>query len=142
MAKSPVTFMMVWTSLLNTTVADDASSCQVGLYPNGVLTDIDGLFGGRPGQRARAWVEHADGPIEDLGVGGLVQFCSAAPRAHLRLAGGAGYGDPHLRSYRAVQRDLDQGFVSREAAERDYGCIVGTDGRIDEAASDRRRGNI
>ena len=69
-------------------------------------------------------------------------FALAAPRAHLRLAGGAGYGDPFARSYRAVQRDLDQGFVSHEAAERDYGCVVGTDGCIDEAASDRRRASI
>ena len=54
----------------------------------------------------------------------------------LLLAGGSGHGNPLDRPYQAVQRDLDGEYVTVEGAERDYGCIVATDGLIDIAASD------
>jgi len=43
---------------------------------------------------------------------------------HLRLAGGAGYGDPLTRTPELVLRDVVLGFVSVEAAERDYGVAI------------------
>ena len=43
---------------------------------------------------------------------------------HLRLAGGAGYGDPLSRPPEAVLRDVVLGFVTIEAAERDYGVVI------------------
>ena len=36
-------------------------------------------------------------------------------------AGGGGYGDPALRDPRAIAEDIEQGFVTLEAARRDYG---------------------
>jgi N-methylhydantoinase B len=54
--------------------------------------------------------------------------------------GGGGYGDPHLRDPALVARDVARGFVSAEAARRDYG--VALDGaRVDDAATQRLRGN-
>ena len=38
--------------------------------------------------------------------------------------GGGGYGDPLERPLELVERDLNQGTVSRESAERDYGVVV------------------
>jgi N-methylhydantoinase B len=45
----------------------------------------------------------------------------------LALPGGAGYGDPRKRDRQAILRDVRGGYVTREAAERDYGV---TDGDI------------
>ena len=41
----------------------------------------------------------------------------------LELPGGGGYGDPKTRSPAAIERDLLEGYVTREAAERDYGPL-------------------
>ena len=39
----------------------------------------------------------------------------------LGLPGGAGYGDPADRDPALVKRDLARGYISAEAAARDYG---------------------
>jgi N-methylhydantoinase B len=43
--------------------------------------------------------------------------------------GGGGYGPPSGREIDAIQHDLDAGYVSRAAAERDYGVSIDADGR-------------
>jgi 5-oxoprolinase (ATP-hydrolysing) len=126
-------------SIVTRKLLADQQPCQVGLYPNGVHVSIDGLFGGGAGMRASAAVSEPNGERRDLGVGGLSQLVSVDQRATLVLAGGSGYGDPLTRDYDDIQNDLDAGFVSPEGARRDYGCVVGADGIIDRAASDRLR---
>jgi N-methylhydantoinase B len=43
---------------------------------------------------------------------------------HLNLPGGGGYGDPFERDPQRVLDDVVNGYVSLEAAERDYGVVV------------------
>jgi N-methylhydantoinase B len=40
----------------------------------------------------------------------------------LQSAGGGGYGDPRTRDRTAVARDVAEGYVSEDAAARDYGA--------------------
>jgi N-methylhydantoinase B len=47
----------------------------------------------------------------------------------VETGGGGGYGPPSERALELVQRDLDAGYVTAAAAERDYGVKVGPDGR-------------
>ena len=46
----------------------------------------------------------------------------------VETGGGGGYGPPARRSLALIQRDLDAGYVSREAAVADYGVTIGADG--------------
>ena len=73
-------------------------------------------------------------------------------RVELNLPGGAGYGDPRTRPAAEVLADVVAGYVSPEAASRDYGVAVidhGTPGRlvrmpaefaVDEVETARLRG--
>ena len=42
-------------------------------------------------------------------------------RSFREAPGGAGYGDPRERDPALVKRDLERGYISPEAAKRDYG---------------------
>lgn len=53
--------------------------------------------------------------------------------------GGGGYGSPLARDPQRVARDVSEGWVSRERAERVYGVILADDGTVDEAATGARR---
>ena len=56
----------------------------------------------------------------------------------IRSAGGGGRGDPLARETWRVARDVERGYVSVEAAEREYGVVI-RDGVIDEITTARRR---
>jgi 5-oxoprolinase (ATP-hydrolysing)/N-methylhydantoinase A len=119
---------------------DDGRPAQVGLYPNGVAVPTAGLFGGKSGALARAAMRTDSAEeVSDLGIGALATMVSPNDIAELDMAGGSGYGDPLQRPLKAVQSDLDDGYVTPEGARRDYGCVVGADGRIDATASEAMR---
>ena len=47
----------------------------------------------------------------------------------VETGGGGGYGLPQARTLERIQRDLDAGYISKAAAERDYGVKVDADGK-------------
>ena len=49
-------------------------------------------------------------------------------KVRLETPGGGGYGDPRGRDPERIARDVRLGYVTREAAERDYGVTIGADG--------------
>jgi N-methylhydantoinase B len=51
---------------------------------------------------------------------------------HLNLPGGGGYGDPLARDPELVRRDVIAGYVSPEAAAREYGVAIRFTGNDDE----------
>ncbi len=53
-------------------------------------------------------------------------------RVQLNLPGGGGYGDPFERDPQMVLWDVINGYVSQEAARRDYGVVVIYSGRPDQ----------
>ena len=119
---------------------DDGRAVLAGLYPDGVLTRTGGLFGGRAGGPVRGvLLDPAGQTVRDYGVGALVTLSSPDQILEIQLGGGAGYGDPLERSVGEVEQDVRLGYVTPKGAERDYGVVVGVDGRVDLRATQALR---
>jgi N-methylhydantoinase B len=100
----------------------------------------NGMAGGGAGAPGDIWINpetdgakrlptrYADYPLKEGDV------------FRLDTPGGGGYGDPLSRPPEFVFADVREGFVSAEAAERDYGVVLTGGGEaVDEAATERTR---
>ncbi len=95
----------------------------------------EGLFGGKPGAKARFLVNGEPGNpygLTQLKPGDVVTI--DAP-------GGGGYGNPLEREPEQVEADVAEGYVTVEQARNAYGVVIdqGT-GRVDQAATKALRG--
>jgi N-methylhydantoinase B len=79
-----------------------------------------GVNGGKPGSRSRFVIHLGDKDERETPASGRYEL-RAGERFMLQSAGGGGYGDPKKRDGAALARDIAEGYVSAEAAERDYG---------------------
>jgi N-methylhydantoinase B len=102
----------------------------------------NGCAGGEPGRAGDIWINpgteaakrlptrYADYPLRDGDV------------FRLDTPGGGGHGDPLARDPQRVLADVEDGIVSKEAAERDYGVVLEKERgswRVDIPATQRRR---
>jgi N-methylhydantoinase B len=100
----------------------------------------NGMAGGSTGRPGDIWINpqtdrakhlptrYADYPLKE---GDIFQLDSP---------GGGGYGDPLSRPAEHVLADVREGYISQQAAERDYGVVLTRDGAaVDEAATARKR---
>lgn len=79
-----------------------------------------GLAGGKPARGARFTVERANHEIEHLPSKARVRFYRQ-DRLYIETSGGGGWGDPAKRDHAALERDVQDGLVSLERAEAEYG---------------------
>ncbi len=86
-----------------------------------------GLLGGRSGSPGELILSSGERPnpksLIDLAGDHVV---------HLNTPGGGGYGDPFSRDVERVRHDVIEGYVSPEAAARDYGVVIRFTGKEDE----------
>ena len=68
-----------------------------------------------------------------------LQTVPSKDRGDHRHAGRGGLGNPRKRPAAVVAEDVRQGFISSEAARRDYGVAVNDDGTVDEAETAKLR---
>jgi N-methylhydantoinase B len=89
-----------------------------------------GLFGGLPARGSELLVRRSGEATfrrfdEVFGVASPTKFTNVVLRRgdelRYRTPGGAGFGDPRLRDPQAVGQDVLEGYITAEAAERDYG---------------------
>jgi N-methylhydantoinase B len=85
-----------------------------------------GLRGGMPGAAGQVLL----GSGEQLSPKAQVDL-DPGEVVHLNPPGGGGFGDPFSREPERVRRDVVGGYVSPEAAARDYGVVVRYTGRPD-----------
>lgn len=98
-----------------------------------------GVFGGRDavGPRVELRGSRTDGPLKANALpvrSGDVMI--------LETGGGGGFGDPLARDPDLVRRDILNGYVTRDGAERDYAVVLTDDLRVDRAATADRRGRF
>jgi len=101
-----------------------------------------GLKGGKAGAPFRVTVD-PDGPNQRV-LEGLCndEAVRAGELIRIETTGGGGWGDPLDRALDAVQRDVEEGKVSAEAAMRDYGIEFAASGKIDAIATESRRASL
>ena len=124
----------------------------VSMMMDHVKSGALGLFGGATGGLSGVWLRRA-GERELLtfpqafGVVSPSKFADVVvhdgDRVRIDSAGGAGYGDPAERDVELVLADVREGFVSAEAAAREYRVAIrtGPDGTpvVDAAETARLR---
>lgn len=86
-----------------------------------------GLFGGNGGGLARFELTLPDGEVRVLSSKTPPTSVPAGARLSFTCAGGGGYGAPEERELTAIQDDLDDDYLTPEAARRDYGVTVTRD---------------
>jgi N-methylhydantoinase B len=59
----------------------------------------------------------------------------AGQHVRLETPGGGGFGDPMTRDPVRVGRDVNLGYVTKAAARKDYGVVIGENGAVDTAAT-------
>lgn len=93
-----------------------------------------GVLGGRGPANSRATYIAAGGAPELLDC---LDTRELAPGAILRFeqAGGGGYGDPFERPAESVRADVENGYISPEAAAESYGVVLADGGAIDGEAT-------
>jgi len=101
-----------------------------------------GVQGGMTGGVGYEWIvpaeEEADGPTFIAPKYGVKRLGPA--RMIAETPGGGGWGDPFTRDPKLVLRDVRDEVISVAAAARDYGVVIGADGRsVDEEATAVRR---
>ncbi len=79
-----------------------------------------GLAGGKPGAPARFVIRLSSADAYETSASGRYEM-RAGERFLLQSAGGGGYGDPGARDRAALARDIAEGYVSPDAARKDYG---------------------
>lgn len=92
-----------------------------------------GIAGGAEGEPNRIVLN--PGTPREVIQGGSYNRLDAGEVLVNATGGGGGYGNAFARAPEAVARDVRNGFVSREAAEREYGVAVTRDFAVDEAAT-------
>jgi N-methylhydantoinase B len=99
-----------------------------------------GIAGGKPGLPARVIVNLGREDERELGKLDIF-YPRPGDVVTIMTPGGGGFGDPLERPAEAVLEDVLDGYVSRDAARRDYGVVIVGDA-VDEAATRAERGAI
>ncbi|MBS0549216.1 MAG: hydantoinase B/oxoprolinase family protein [Proteobacteria bacterium] len=93
-----------------------------------------GRDGGRDGQAGRVELDSGK-KLRGMGQ----QTIPRNSRLIISMPGGGGLGHPHKRPARTVADDVRQGFISAEAARRDYGVAVNDDFSVNEGETAKLR---
>ena len=108
---------------------------------DGSVNPAEGARGGLAGAPARQFLRTPEGELVGLDPYGRMVL-GEAERIVSFSCGGGGYGVPHERDPARVRRDVEEGWVSPDRAERVYGVVLLPDGSVDLQATVVKRGAL
>lgn len=82
-----------------------------------------GLYGGQPAAPAQAWIERADGTLEEI-PSKRVFTLHQGECLYVDTPGGGGYGDPLERDPKTVRQDVRDRRVTIRMAREQYGVVL------------------
>lgn len=117
-----------------------APEATYSLLSDGAIVPAFGVLGGHSGLPVGAWTERG-GDVASFATPGKVggHLVPEGTSVIIRSAGGGGYGDPLKRDPVLVAADLQEGYISEQAALNVYGVVLAGDGAADIAATARHR---
>jgi N-methylhydantoinase B len=104
--------------------------CNLGTNLDRTLCPPWGVRGGKAGQAGRFIVVKAATGERIIADKENDYRLEPGDIVCVETGGGGGYGAPGERALGLIQRDIAAGYVSRQAAERDYGVKVASDGTV------------
>ncbi|MCW5746391.1 MAG: hydantoinase B/oxoprolinase family protein [Alphaproteobacteria bacterium] len=93
---------------------DDVS---LAIYSDRFRLAPQGLFGGQPARTGACSVQHADGTSQSLRSKAAVEL-RRGDVVEMSVGGGGGYGHPDQRSDALIDRDLQDGILTRDPRTR------------------------
>jgi N-methylhydantoinase B len=90
-----------------------------------------GICGGKAALPGRVSVQRHGADQGDCFYKAEGYELQAGDTVWVETGGGGGYGPPEARLLDLIERDLRRGYISIEAAERDYDIVVGVDGKVE-----------
>jgi N-methylhydantoinase B len=100
----------------------------------------NGFAGGGAGRTGDIWINPGTDRAKRLPTRYADYPLKAGDIFRLDTPGGGGYGDALARPPGHVLADVREGYVSPQAAERDYGVVLSADGQaVDDKATESRR---
>ena len=89
-----------------------------------------GVLGGKPGKPGRVSVFRKEGGEPEIYYKHEGIALTPGDEVRIEAGGGGGYGAPSERALDSIALDLKRGYVSAEAATRDYGVRITADGEV------------
>jgi N-methylhydantoinase B len=100
----------------------------------------NGIAEGRTGRPGDIWINPDTDHAKRLPTRYADYPLKEGDTFRLDSPGGGGYGDPMARPADNVLADVREGYLSAEAAARDYGVVLSADGQaVDETATAKKR---
>src|SRR5262249_46767921 len=99
----------------------------------------NGAAGGGTGRPGDIWINPDSDRCKRLPTRYADYPLKAGDIFRLDTPGGGGFGDALARPGEQVLADVQEGYVSAEAAERNYGVVLTGDNAIDNAATNKSR---
>lgn len=114
---------------------------EIAIHDERWLTYPWGVLGGDPGMRSTKRMVRTDGSEEWLPSKVENIKVKAGDILYFNTWGGGGWGDPFERDAELVRQDIARRLVTVDGARR-YGVVIGDDGQVDVAATDKLRGEM
>ncbi len=93
---------------------------QLVTFGDGDFEPAFGLFGGKEGTLNEIKLTYPDGSVVVPNNKDLITGVPKGTLYHQNAGGGGGYGDPAKRDRSIMEREIRNGIISPEAAQRDY----------------------